>query len=73
MSMEEIDNDNATRGHVYTKHTIQIHTKKSIEHINQQQQAWGIDKYANVTRIIQTGRKNSLKGETPNVSLQGLK
>ena len=32
MSMKEIDDDNATRGYVYTITTIEIHTNKSIEH-----------------------------------------
>ena len=45
MSMTEMDNENATR--VYTIHTTQIHTNKYIEHLNQQQQAWEKDKYAN--------------------------
>ena len=30
--MKEIDDDNATRGNVYTIHATQIHTYKHIEH-----------------------------------------
>ena len=56
MSVKEIDYDNETKGNVYTIHTTQIHTKQSIEHVNQQQQAWGTDKYAAVTSTIQTTR-----------------
>ena len=51
MSLKEIDNDNATRDNVHT-----IYTNKSTERINQQQQARGIDKYANETNTIQTTR-----------------
>ena len=49
MSVKEIYNDNATTGNVYTIHMTQ---KNAI----QQQQARGIDKYANVTCTIQTTR-----------------
>ena len=45
--MKEIDDDNATRGNVYTILTIQIHTNKSIKHVNQ---------HVNVTSTTQTTR-----------------
>ena len=40
MSVKETNNENATRGNVYTIHMPQIHTSEYIEHINQQQQQW---------------------------------
>ena len=51
MSVKEMDNENAT-GNVYTIYTIQKHTNKSIEHVNQQQQG-RIEKHANVIRILE--------------------
>ena len=44
MSMKQ---KKTTRDNVYTIHTIQIHTNKYTEHLNQQQQACGTDKYEN--------------------------
>ena len=55
MSVKKIDNNNETRVKVYTIHTTQIHTN-SIGHVNQQQEAGEIEKYANVTST------NSLEG-----------
>ena len=37
MSVTDKDNKNAIRGNVYTIHTLQIHTNKTIKHLNQQQ------------------------------------